>query len=120
MKTLEQTSSRAVFMALESYHFHSSSPSHVNQTRTLLICPWRASIGIQDDWLSIYESLAEIHTEKRNVRRTRARAFRRGNWRPLGRFVNFRIRALFRLIQLLKCETSRAFLPAGICGGCIW
>jgi hypothetical protein len=35
----------------------------------------------------------------------------------VGQFVNFRIRTLFLPIQLLKCETSRAFLLARFYGG---
>jgi hypothetical protein len=35
---------------------------------------------------------------------TAVRPFRRNNWRLPEQFVNFRIRALFLLIQLLKCE----------------
>jgi transposase len=37
----------------------------------------------------------------------------------LGRFVNFRIRALFLLIQLLRCEASHAFLPTRFYSGCM-
>ena len=35
----------------------------------------------------------------------------------VGRFVNFRIRVLCLLFQLLECETSHAFLPARFYSG---
>src|ERR1700678_986487 len=40
---------------------------------------------------------------------------RSAKWR--GQFVNFRIRTLFLLIQLLKCEASQASLPGRFYSG---
>ena len=40
------------------------------------------------------------------------------NSADVGQFVNFRIRALFLVIQLLRCETSHAFLPTRFYSGC--
>jgi hypothetical protein len=65
-------------------------------------------MGVRHDWLSIYESLAEIRTEKRAA----VQEIIAATGDPLARFVNFRIRALFLLIQLLKCQKSHTpFFP---------
>jgi hypothetical protein len=65
-------------------------------------------MDVRHDWLCIYESLAEIRTGKPVAVQEIVAA----TGDPVGPFVNFRIRALFLLIQLLKCEKSHTpFFP---------
>jgi hypothetical protein len=48
-------------------------------------------------------------TPRRPAGPRKAALLKDGNKVTGGQFVNFRIRALFLLIELLKCETSHAF-----------